>query len=110
MITWKSRILLVLKENDLLTFVESEVLEPSDPKEKAVCKNMILAKRIIIDSMKDHLVPTVSKLKSAKEMFDSLHSVYEINNTSRILALRMQLLHIKMCKGDSIVSFFLKIS
>ena len=68
--------MLVLEENDLLTFVESEVSEPSDSKEKTTWKkNMILAKRIIIDSMKDHLVPTASKLKSAKEMFDSLHSV-----------------------------------
>ena len=70
--------------------MESEVQEPTDPGEKITWKkNKILAKRIIIDSMKDHLVPTISKLNSAKEMFDSLHSVYEINNTSRTLALCM---------------------
>ncbi len=110
-ISWKSKILLILEENDILPYVESEVQEPTDTIEKATWKkNKILAKRIIIDSMKDHLIPSISKLKFAEEMFDSLHSVYEINNTSQALALCMQLLHIKMSKGDPIVSFFLKIS
>lgn len=36
--------------------------------------------------------------------------MYEINNTSRALALRQQLHQIKMAKGKSVISFFMKIS
>jgi hypothetical protein len=39
-------------------------------------------RKILIDSVKDHIVPIVSKLKTAREMFKTLEEMYEINNTS----------------------------
>ena len=63
----------------------------------------------MIDSVKDHLIPVISKLESAKEMFQTLKDLYEFNNTSRALALRCQLLHVKMSRDEFVVSYFVKI-
>jgi hypothetical protein len=35
-------------------------------------KNEVKAKRILTDSIKDHLIPNVLELKTLKEMFDAL--------------------------------------
>ena len=34
-------------------------------------KNLVKAKKIIVDSIIDHIIPQVSSLKTPKEMFDS---------------------------------------
>jgi hypothetical protein len=64
---WKYRIGLILEENDLARFVKEEVLEPVDAVEKEKHqKDTIRAKRIIADSIKDHLIPYVSSKKNLK--------------------------------------------
>jgi hypothetical protein len=64
---WKYRIGLILEENDLARFVKEEVPEPADAAEKAKHqKDTIRAKRIIADSIKDHLIPYVSSKKTLK--------------------------------------------
>jgi hypothetical protein len=62
--------------------------EPEDEEAKAnFKKNEVKAKRILTDSIKDHLIPNVSELKTAKEMFDALTRLYESKNTSWKLTL-----------------------
>jgi hypothetical protein len=64
---WKYRIRLVLEENDLAELVKGEIMEPNDAAEKAKHqKDTIRAKRIIADSIKDHLIPYVSSNKALK--------------------------------------------
>jgi hypothetical protein len=78
---WKYRIGLILEENDLAIFIKEEVLEPVVATEKAKHqKDTIRAKRIIADSIKDHLIPYVSSKKTWKEMFDALTRLYEGKN------------------------------
>ena len=70
---WKYRISLVLEENELDTYITREVPVPVPEEAKALHKkNLVKAKRIMVDSIKDHLIPYVSILKTPKEMFDSL--------------------------------------
>lgn len=73
-------------------------------------RNGIKAKKILIDSVKDHLVQLISKMTTTRDMFKTLEGLYEINNTSRALALRQQLHQIKMAKGETVISFFMKIT
>ena len=40
-------------------------------------KNLVKAKKIIVDSIEDHLIPQVSSLKTPEEMFDSLTRLFE---------------------------------
>ncbi|XP_057860114.1 uncharacterized protein LOC131068848 [Cryptomeria japonica] len=109
--SWKFRVLIALEENDLLRFVkEKELSEPKNREEKLKFKkNAIKAKKILIDSVRDHLVPLISKMTTARDMFKTLEGLYDINNPSRALGLRQQLHQVKMAKGEFVMSFFLKI-
>ena len=61
---WKYRISLVLEENELDSYISGEVLIPEEDEAKALHKNeLVMDKRVITDSSKDHLIPQVSSLK-----------------------------------------------
>ena len=47
-------------------------------------KDMIRVKRIIVDSIKDHLIPQVSSKDTPKEMFDSLLIMYEEESPKKL--------------------------
>ena len=65
--------MLILEANDLEIFIEEEVVEPEGDEAKAKYKkNLVKAKRIIADFIKDHLIPHVSSLNTPKKMFDAL--------------------------------------
>ena len=59
-------------------------------------KNLVKEKRIIVDSIKDHLIPQVYSLKTPKEMFYSLTKLFELNNMNRNMNLRNHLKNIKI--------------
>lgn len=64
---WKYRVMLVLEENDLEGFIETDILEPVEEETKAKHKKSpVKVKRIIADSIKDHLIPHVSSLNTPK--------------------------------------------
>lgn len=109
--SWKSRLTLVLEENDILSYMEEEVPEPQKESEKFLWKrNQTKARKIVVDSLKNHLVLHVSELKTAKAMFDALKNLFENNNTNRVLALRHQLHYIKMTNDETVESYFMKVS
>jgi hypothetical protein len=55
--SWKYRIEILIEENDLEKFVKGEIMEPDDAVENAKHqKDTIRAKRIIADSIKDHMI------------------------------------------------------
>ena len=81
---WKYRISLVLEENELDSYITEEILVPEGDKAKALHKNnLIKANRIIADSIKNHLIPQVSSLKTPKEIFESLTKLFEGKNIIR---------------------------
>ena len=55
-----------------------------------------MAKRIIADSIKDHLIPQVSSLKTPKEMFDSLTKLFEGKNINWNMTVRNKLKNVKI--------------
>ena len=64
---WKYRISLVLEENELDSYISEEVPVPEGDEAKALHKkNLVMAKRIIADSIKDHLILEVSSLRTPK--------------------------------------------
>ena len=66
---WKYRISLFLEENELDSYINEEVLVPEGDEAKSLHKNkLVMAKRIIDNSIKDHLIPQVSSLKTPKTM------------------------------------------
>ena len=68
--SWKHRILLILKDNELLDYVKKGLPQQKEEKAKEKHKkNVINAKRILLDSIKDQLIHHVSELKTPKEIF-----------------------------------------
>ena len=77
-ISWKPRILLVLEENDLLKFVNEKVLELEVEEDKSQWrKSNAKARRILVDSVKDHLVLQVLEKKTSRKMFKTLNKLFE---------------------------------
>ena len=83
--SWKYRISLVLEENELDSYyIHEEVPVLEGDEEKALNKKkMVMEKRIIANSIKDHLIPQVSSLKTPKAMFDALTKLFEGKNIIR---------------------------
>ena len=62
---------LILDENYLDQCINKEVPEPKGDEAKVFHKNNVVnAKTIIADSIKDHLIPHVSSLKKLFSFFD----------------------------------------
>ena len=59
-------------------------------------KNLIKAKKIIVDSITCHLIQEVSSLKTPKDMFDSLIKLFEGKNIIQKMDLRKQLKNVKI--------------
>ena len=108
---WKQRISLMLEENDLDKYVTEEVPEPKGEEARVNHKkNMIRAKRIISDSIKDNLIPQISSLKTPKKMLDALTKLFEEKNINRKMTLRDQLKIVKIQDLETIQSYFSRVS
>ena len=66
--------------------------------------------RIIVDSIKDHLIPQVSSKKTPRQMYDALSRMYEGRNINIKMNLRAQLNSMNMSKGESIQEYFTRVS
>jgi hypothetical protein len=107
---WQYTIALILEENDLAKFIKENVPEPTEDAVKAKYKkDMVRAKRIIGDSIKDHLIPQVASKNTPKYMFDSLNRMYEGKNINWKMNLRTQLKNTKMQKGETVHDYFSRI-
>lgn len=66
--------------------------------------------KIIIDSVKDHILSSISSPKKTLRRFLQLRILSKFNNTSRLITLKQYLLYMKMNNEESITSYFLRIS
>ena len=70
------------------TYISREVPVPEGDEAKALHKkNLVKEKKIIVDSIKDHLITHASSLQTPKEMFDSLNKLFEGKNINRKMTL-----------------------
>ena len=109
--SWKSRMLMLLNEHDLKDHILRDIPEPEAARDKTKHKkNEAVAMRIIMDSVRDHLVPIISNQDLAKNMYEALRNLFENENPSQIIALKDQLRQCKFNRDDSISTFFVKLS
>ncbi len=108
---WKYIIMLILQENDPDDFIKSNVPKLEGEEDKAKHKkDMIQAKRIIVDSIKDHLIPHVSPLETPKQMYDTLARLFESQNINRRMTLGTQLKNVKMDKSKNVQVYLTRVS
>ena len=102
-IPWKYRVLLLLEENDLLRFLKEKVLEPETEEDKHFWrKDYTKERRILVDSIRYHLVPWILEKKIARRVFKTLNNLFEHNSINVALTLRNQLSNMNMMKSKNI--------
>jgi hypothetical protein len=118
---WKTRIDLILSKNKVLDIVKGKIVKPEfkegeekEPQNVAAMEKFkdvdINAMSIIVDSIKDHLIPYISHLDSSKKMYDSLINLFSVRNIGQVMSLKNELHDMKMNDDDSITSYFVRIS
>jgi hypothetical protein len=102
----------VLKENTIYNYVNSVVAAPAtdlvalDLHETKEAK----VQRIILDGVKDHLIPHLVEKKTAKEMWDALKNLFEVKKENRNVALKAKLHDTNMGKEESFSSYLTRVA
>jgi putative lipoic acid-binding regulatory protein len=118
---WKTRIDLILAKNKVLDIVKGKIVKPEfeegkekEPQNVAAMEKFkdgdINAMSIIVDSIKDHLIPYISHLNSSKKMYDALTNLFSVRNIGQVMSLKNELRDMKMNDDDNITSYFVRIS
>jgi hypothetical protein len=106
---------LILAKNKVLDIVKGKIVKPEfeEGKEKEL-QNVaatekfkdsdINAMSIIVESIKDHLIPYISHLDSSKKMYDALINLFSVRNIGQVMSLKNELRDMKMNDEDSITS------
>ena len=63
--------------------------------------------KIIVDDVRDHIVPIVAKHATTYHMFKALENAFIVNNIVRKFALKRQMNNIS--KGETVNAFFMRI-
>jgi hypothetical protein len=118
---WKTRIDLILAKNKVLDIVKGKIVKPDfeegkekEPQNVAAMEKFkdvdINATSIIVNSIKDHLIPYISHIDSSKKMYDALTNLFSVRNIGQVMSLKNELRNMKMNDDDSITSYFVRIS
>jgi hypothetical protein len=111
-IAWKTRIDLILAKNNVLDIRKGKIVEPKfkegkekEPQNVEVMEKFkdsdINAMSIIVESIKDHLIPYISHLDPSKKMYDVLTNLFSIRNIEQVMSLKNELRDMKM-NGDTL--------
>ena len=117
-VSWKARLVLILEEIELWdevvhnTTTNPIVVHPSTDAttRTAFNKKNIKARRIILDVVKDYVIPHISSKSHAFLMWDALTSLFQSLNENRKMVLRKKLKSIKMAKAEVVISYLTRIS
>jgi hypothetical protein len=85
-------------------FEEGKEKEPQNVVAMEKFKDVdINAMSIIVDSIKDHLIPYISHLDSLKKMYDALTNLFSVRNIGQVMSLKNELRDMKMNDDESII-------
>ena len=65
---------------------------------------------IILDGVKDHIVPHLSGKKITSEMWKALESLYQSKNKNRKMVLQERMRSTKMAKGEGVVPYLTRLT
>ena len=109
---WKVRLSVVLKENKIYSYASFVVATPAAEPVALDLHEVKEAKtqRIILDGVKDHLIPHLAEKKTAKEMWEALKNLFEAKNENWKMALKAKLHDTKMGKEESVSSYLTQVA
>jgi len=74
---WRERMALLLEEKGMWEIVKGKVVPLANPtQQRDFLEKDVKARRIIVDGVKDHIIPHLSSKKTTKEMWDTLIKLY----------------------------------
>ena len=109
--TWKERITRILDVSDSEEHIDSMKVAPTDPTDLVAWKKIdSRSMLIILDGVKDHIVPHLSGKKTASEMWTTLESLYQSTNKNRKMVLQERIRSTKMAKGEGVVPYLTRLT
>ena len=90
-LAWKKRMNMSLIEKEVMEHVKGTITKPGSKDSQAISKYMqgeVIAQRILIESIKDHLIPYVSKLDTSKEIYEKLVELFFVSTAREVISLR----------------------
>lgn len=103
---WKERIISVLDEAEVRDIVEKTVAIPTDATQLAAYKKKCAkAKRLILDGIKDHVIPRVRGKDHAFEVSEVLTKLYQSSNENQKMSLRDKMKAIRMKGSEGVVAY-----
>ena len=83
--TWKERVTMILDVNDVLDHVDDKAAAPTDAALfVAWKKGEAKAKSILLNGMKDDIIPHLTGKIFAKDMWMTLNDLYQRKNENRV--------------------------
>ena len=109
-VIWKVRILSILDEYGLKDHAEKVFVVPTDADPlKKYEENQVRAKRLIIDGVKDHVIPHIVGKNTAHDMWLALEVMYQGGSVQRRMLLENQMWMFQMMKGEEIDPFHFRL-
>lgn len=109
---WKYRVGILLDEKGLRVFIQEDLVNILGSTEAGQREAVKLQEKkcisILVQTIHDGQLEYIKEKTTAKEMFDTLCSVFERKSISSQLYLRKQLLMMKYRESDDIIAHFLK--
>jgi len=88
-----------------------EIKKPTNPKEMEIYEDLDMrARLIILDGVKDALIPHLFGKNNAHEMWMALQNLFHNKNENRVLVLEDKLRSTKMIKDESVTSYLTRLS
>jgi hypothetical protein len=108
---WKVMMSTILRENKIWSFVNTIVVPSTNPITLDLYEvKEAKAQRLILDGVKDHLMPHLAEKKTINDMWDALKNLYEAKNENRKIALKNKPHDTKMGKGESVSSYLTRVA
>ena len=117
-VPWKARLVLIWEENELWDEVVNNtttnpIVVPASTDSQVLTtfnKKDVKDRMIILDVVKDHVIPHISNKTLLYQMWDALTSLFQSSNGNRKMVLREKLNSIKMDKAKGVISYLTRIS
>jgi len=102
----------VLKENKIWSYVSTVVVAPiADPIALDLHEvKDAKAQRIILDGLKDPLIPHLAEKNSTYDIWETLKNLYEAKNENQKMTLKDKLHDTKIAKGEGVASYLTQIT
>ena len=109
-VIWKVKILSFLGEYGLKDHAEKVLVVPTDADPlKKYEENQARTKHLIIDGVKDHIIPHIARKTTTNDMWVALDTMYQGGFVQRRMLLENQMQLFQIMKGEEIDPFLFRL-